>query len=414
MATVSYHLRNAKAAEPTPIFMLLYADGKQTKVKTGLRIHPNQWDTQGQKAKTRGKGMASTNGQTNDDLASMGKRAIEFYGQKRLIGRLPTGVEIWEAIKPTVGGTVVAESPPRPLPDFDKYIEGARKRLSAATINSKRTTLGHLAAFSELLPKPLEYTDFTREFKDEFTAYLSGQKGMADSSVNRQLMVVKSFLAYAADHGRTPRIDVSGWNWKYKEPEIIALTAEELVAIQELSDLSPSLENARDLFLLMCLTGLRYSDAMRLKPEHDRGELLHLAAKKTGNVLQVYIRKALRPILNRYWAGKLRLIDGQGLRNHIRELGRRAGIDTPTETISYYAQTSQPVRETHPKYKLLGTHSGRRTFVTLSIDRGAPVDVVMQATGHKNYKTLQRYNQTTAKRQVEVSRRMWGEEDNAS
>jgi integrase len=229
--------------------------------------------------------------------------------------------------------------------------------------------------------------------------------------VSKQLKLVKEFLTYAIDHGRCPPIDMRGWTWKYKEAEIISLTAEELAAIEGLTELPPYLENARSLFLLMCLTGLRYSDAVRLKPEHDKGNLLNLSAKKTGSTLQVYIRKSLRPILNKYWANELRLIAGQNLRDYIKELGKRAGIDTPTEKITYYGQTSQPLRETIPKYALLGCHTGRRTFVTLSIDRDVPTDVVMQATGHRKFETLQRYNKTSAARQVEVSRRVWGEED---
>lgn len=413
MATISYHLRNTKADEPTPIFMLLYADGKQTKIKTGLRIHPSQWDTQGQKAKTRGRGILSTNGQTNDDLADMGERAIEYYGHQRRTGKLPTGLEVWEAIRPAINGIAEREelvARPRPLPDFDKYIEDAKARLSPATIKSKRTTYGHLLGFSKTLAHPLEYTDLTREFKDAFTTYLFKEKQLADSSLNKQLKILKEFLAYAADHCRTPRIEVRGWSWKFKEPEIVALTAEELAAIEALPNLPSYLENARALFLLMCLTGLRYSDAVRLKREHDKGELLHLTAQKTGDVLQIYIRKALRPILDKYWAGELRLITNQRLSGYIKELGERAGIDTPTQTTQHYGQTSKPKKETHPKHKLLGCHTGRRTFVTLSIGRDAPADVVMQATGHKNYKTLQRYNQTTAMRQVSVSRRVWGED----
>jgi integrase len=413
MATISYHLRNAKADEPTPIFMLLYADGKQTKVKTGLRIHPNQWDTQGQKAKTRGKGIAATNGQTNTDLASMGKRAVEFYGQQRLVGRLPTGVEVWEAIKPTVGGVVV-EDAPQPVPDFRQWLEDSSGQVSAGTIKCRRNVLKHLVEFNETLRRPLAYADLTREFKDKFTHFLANTKGLADSTLSKELKVLKTFVAHVADLGRCPRIETRGWRWKSNEAEIISLTAPELAAVQALTGLPPHLENTRDLFLLMCLTGLRYSDAVRLRPEHDKGELLQLTAQKTGGLLQVYIRKALRPILNRYWANELRLITNQSMNQFVKELGKRAGIDTLTEVTRHYGQGTQPRKETHPKYKLLGSHSGRRTFVTLSISNDTPADVVMQATGHRNYKTLQRYNQTSATRQVEVSRRVWGEDDNAS
>jgi integrase len=106
----------------------------------------------------------------------------------------------------------------------------------------------------------------------------------------------------------------------------------------------------------------------------------------------------------------LRLITNQKLNVYIKELGALAAIEAPTEVIRQYGQTSQPVQETYPKYQLIGCHTGRRTFVTLSIDRDVPSDVVMQATGHRNYRTMQRYNKTTAARQVAASRKAWGEE----
>jgi hypothetical protein len=49
MAVISFHLRNPQAAKPTPVFMSLYADGRQTKVKTGLRVNPKQWNADEQK-----------------------------------------------------------------------------------------------------------------------------------------------------------------------------------------------------------------------------------------------------------------------------------------------------------------------------------------------------------------------------
>jgi integrase len=413
MATVSYHLRDPKADAPTPIYMMLYADYNQTKAKTGLRIHPSQWDAQAQRAKTRGRGISSTNGETNDDLVAMGKRATDFYGQQRSLGRLPTGAEIWEAIRPRIGTeepAPVAEVP-MPLPDFEAYIESLKAKSSHSTIKAKRTTLGHLRTFSERFPTPLAYTDFTLDFKTKFAAYLADEVGLADNTLAKVLSILKGFLSHAADVGRTPRIEVRGWGWKYKEPEIIALTAGELAAIEALTGLPGYLENARSLFLLMCYTGLRYSDAMRLLPEHDKSDHLYLVAKKTGDAVTVYIRKNLRPILNKYWAGELRLITNQRLNDYIKELGERAGVEAPTQITRHYGQTSKPKQETYPKYKLLGCHSGRRTFVTLSIGRDVPTDVVMQATGHKNHRTVQRYNQTSIERQVAASRRAWGEDE---
>ena len=416
MATISFHLRDRKATEPTPIFMLLYADGVQTKIKTGLRIHPDQWDIEGQKAKTRGRGVATKeNGETNTDLVGMSERAMTYYSQQRRAGTIPGGVQIWETIRPVKATTATVEQAaptgPQPLVDFADYIERTTAKSSYSTIKSKRTTLGHLTRFSETLAGPLGYADFTRAFKEKFAAYLADVAKLADNTLAKQLSILKGFLSYAAEHGFTPSIDTKGWGWKFKEPEIIALTADELAAIERLQGLQPYLENARGLFLLMCRTGLRYSDATRLRPEHDKGDHLHLVAQKTGDVLDIYVRKSVRPLLDKYWAGELRVITNQKLNAYIKELGQLAGIETPTQTIRHYGQTSRPQHETRPKWELLSCHTGRRTFVTLSIDRDVPADVVMQATGHKNFKTMQRYNQTTASRQVAASRKAWGEDD---
>jgi integrase len=54
---------------------------------------------------------------------------------------------------------------------------------------------------------------------------------------------------------------------------------------------------------------------------------------------------------------------------------------------------------------------GRSTFITHA-NGIMPIDVVMQATGHRDPKiVLRRYNQATVARQVDVAKRAWGEED---
>ena len=44
-----------------------------------------------------------------------------------------------------------------------------------------------------------------------------------------------------------------------------------------------------------------------------------------------------------------------------------------------------------PKWKLIGLHTTRRTFITLSAQRNVPHSLIMQVTGIKSVKTLQGY-----------------------
>lgn len=44
-----------------------------------------------------------------------------------------------------------------------------------------------------------------------------------------------------------------------------------------------------------------------------------------------------------------------------------------------------------PKYKFISKHTARRTYTTLSLQKGMRAELVMAITGHANYKTMQEY-----------------------
>ena len=50
---------------------------------------------------------------------------------------------------------------------------------------------------------------------------------------------------------------------------------------------------------------------------------------------------------------------------------------------------------TRPKYELIGTHTARRTFVTLALEGGMRLETLMGITGHKDYKMLPWYLKIT-------------------
>lgn len=407
----------ADEQEPTAIFLLLYGDGKQVKLPTGESIHPAEWDAAEQRAKVGGRGRLKTserNAVLNATLARMGAAAVACYDKGKAAGQLPTHDELRAAIKAHDPAARAADHP-RPLPDFADRLARMVGVYAAATIKSHRTTYRHLARYAQRSRRPLEYGDFTREWGEAFGAWLAAggevRLRMADSSVNKQLKNLKEFLAGAADRKRTLPIDTKGWKWKFAEGEVMALTAAELARIEALDGLPPYLENARCLWLLMALTGLRYSDAMKLRPEHDKGDVLQLVPQKTTDIsATVYIRKAARALLAKVWAGEVHEIANSTLNSYIKQVCKQAGIDEPTEKITYYGQTSRPLKEVFPKYALVGCHTARRTHITLSFSKEIPLELIMMGAGHTNAKTTLRYNQNTVARQVEVSRRAWGEE----
>ena len=92
-----------------------------------------------------------------------------------------------------------------------------------------------------------------------------------------------------------------------------------------------------------------------------------------GRVVETYHRK----VEKRCWPSLL------------KELGELAEINEPVRE-TYY-KGNERIDEVTPKYALLSTHAGRRTFICNALALGIPAQVVMKWTGHSDYKAMKPY-----------------------
>jgi integrase len=65
------------------------------------------------------------------------------------------------------------------------------------------------------------------------------------------------------------------------------------------------------------------------------------------------------------------------------------------EVVQY--QKGNKVYHSIPKFKLISSHTGRRTFITNSILAGIPLPIIQGITGHKKLSTVQKYIKTSEK-----------------
>ncbi|OWP63501.1 hypothetical protein CDA63_08990 [Hymenobacter amundsenii] len=407
MATVSFHLKEPKADKATAIFILLNGDGQRVKIYTGERIAPEQWSKAEQKAKTRGRGIESdTNATINSSLANMAKLLETYYSKQRAVGIIPSPASLRAVVEPQ---PEEKQERPRPLPDFADYLERIALTRRPATRRSIGTTYNHLVAYEKVTRRSLEYDDLTATFHDGFTRYLLETVGLTDNSLAKQVGILKRFLSDAVNRGRTNKQDFKRWKWGKRDPDILSLTRAELQLLEsiELPE-GHYLNNVRGLFLLGCYSGLRWSDVVALKPEHDRGDRLVLVTKKTSQQVTIPLHPKARPLLDMLWAGRLHAILNQPFNRFIKELCKRAGIDTPTERNSY--RGGQRITTTVPRWQLITSHCMRKSFITLALESGLPWDVIMRVSGHTDFRSFRRYVHTTDARQVTEFARVWAQE----
>ena len=85
----------------------------------------------------------------------------------------------------------------------------------------------------------------------------------------------------------------------------------------------------------------------------------------------------------------LPVIKNQPMNRDLKELCELAGIDEEIRITTY--KGNQRIDEIRKKYELIGTHTGRRTFIVNALSRGIAPNVVMKWTGHSDYKAMKPY-----------------------
>ena len=85
----------------------------------------------------------------------------------------------------------------------------------------------------------------------------------------------------------------------------------------------------------------------------------------------------------------LPVISKQKMNEYLKELAELTGINEPIRQ-TYYKGNGR-LDEVTPKYALLGTPAGRRTFICNALALGIPPQVVMKWTGHSDYKAMKPY-----------------------
>jgi len=118
----------------------------------------------------------------------------------------------------------------------------------------------------------------------------------------------------------------------------------------------------------------------------------YIKTQKTRDSPKIPILPQAQEILDRYEGmcpTALPTTSNQKANDYIKELGKLVEVDTPISIIRY--QGAKRFEETFPKYEKLTTHTARKTFVTLALEKGMRPEVVMKITGHKDFKAMKPY-----------------------
>ena len=158
-----------------------------------------------------------------------------------------------------------------------------------------------------------------------------------------------------------------------------------------------TLERVRDMFVLGCNLGQRYSDLVRISPENFKNGQFSIVQQKTGNKCFVPINslsidsRITFAILEKYGYHSPYSGDINNYNTYLHELLRHIGEDFMEEVYIDNKINRVIMRETKRRYQLIPSHSARRSFATINTLRNVPRSKILRATGHSSEKAFVRY-----------------------
>lgn len=365
--------------------------GTTIKVHTQERIDPKYWDADQQKVRRSCPGAMDLNAYLNQKKAEI----HDVFRELAREGRTVSPDELRECVKQVF---TVTEAHPTEIGLFGRYEEYiATKALNYQrnSLNKHKTIIAHLKAFEKATGFRVRFDTMGPQFTDRFSLYMLETKNVTNNTYGKYITAYKTFLSWALERGFHANTAFKRFTAASDQTEMVTLTYDELERLHQYDfSANRKLAHVRDVFCFQCFTGQRYGDVVKFNHQAVRDGKWHLRTVKTRDILPIPLQPRASEIVERYRTlGRLPTISIQKANDYLKEICAIVGLNDEITIVRYRGNERIEIRK--PKHQLVSTHTARRTFVTLSLERGMRPEMVMKVTGHKDYKTFKRYIRLT-------------------
>lgn len=313
------------------------------------------------------------------------------------------------------------------LSDGTRLKHKSTKKVSINTIKGFKNIAANIKQYEKQNNVIIDWSDINLAFFMKFTAFLTS-KNLKANTIASYMQKFRTLMRSAKKLHYTVNDDFNETEWYPQGEEVdnIYVTTERIIqlynahlddeawVVNQIDSIPDNIKNknqreglsgyfrtekhrrwlmeARDIYVVGCLTGQRYSDYIRINDkmyEYINGhKFIHLRQEKTSAEVYIPVDPKVETILARN-GGKLPHVEREKLCKMMRVNGLMLGW---TEDVSCtVTKGNMSYQENVPYYKLLKTHTCRRSFATNAYRANVPLSAIMAVTGHSSEDMLRRY-----------------------
>ena len=379
------NLDNKKSDSETQIFFVVRYNSQRFKIASSKKIVAAHWNNTNQKVNSKNKNANSINAILQKEKSEIQKQLDNLIFANKIISK--------EAILPflSFGKMKKSSAEAAIFNTYDFYINSIKNHLSKSTIKNHSILKRDLKIFCEKYKYSLTFESCNSIFYNQYVQYLVHDRKNQNSNIDKLTTQLKTFLNWASENGYNNNLQ----DKKFKAPgggtkEIFSLSKEDLKLIENF-EAPAAFVKIKDIFLFECYTGLRYSDIQKLRPENVKDNKIELVTVKTKQNLFIPLHTKAQNILvaNGGQDYSFPQISNQNMNKQLKKFAQLAKLDE--EIIYHEYKGNQRIEKKKKKFQLISTHTGRHTFITISLLLGIDPETVKKITGHTTFKSFEKY-----------------------
>lgn len=277
-------------------------------------------------------------------------------------------------------------------------VEKKSRRKSAQYPACYDAIIKHINEFSETYDCDIFTNSITEEFLDDFIIYLENV-GLRHNTIVGYIQKMQSMIRKASQYNYAVDSTYDSIDLKCEETNAVFLTMNEITRIYYYKfvkqDKRKAKERIRDLFVVGCLTALRYSDYSRLTGQNLIDNYIVIRTKKTNVDVKVPAHDYVKEIFAKYNGHIPNGLCIQYFNKYLKVIMREIGL---TDKITYsYTQGGKLKTVTREKWELISSHTARRSAATNMYLTGRMKTLeIMKLTGHRSEQNFFRYIRLTS------------------
>lgn len=279
---------------------------------------------------------------------------------------------------------------------YKQYLQSGKLEKTYNTNRNRQTIYNKLQNFETETGYKLTWETVDLVFWDKLKEYILETKQHDYNYLAAIADKFRAFMTWSHERNYHKNTTYHKFSAPEKEISIVYLTWDELQHLVNFKFESKKRQKARDFFCFGCLTGLRYVDLAQLTKDNIVNGTIILTTQKTNKEVTIPIFPGLQTIIDRYPDAYKLLpkFSNQKLNVYIKECCKEAEINALVEYKTF--EKNITIKEFRPKHELIGTHTGRKTFICLAYEKGIDIEMIKSITGITREKTLKRYLQVSA------------------